>query len=105
MLPPEPAVKSLALSSLSVQPPSARRAAVVFERPGATPLPSKQFAVPPYPMKSTIVAPVGHEAMAIPLLTRATLPAVADMAIVPVASGVGSGTVEVMLAPSASFTR
>ncbi len=40
-----PAEKSAALLSVSAQPFSARRAAVVFVRAGAGPLPSKQFGV------------------------------------------------------------
>jgi len=41
-----PAAKSAALLSVSVQPPSARKAAVVLLSVGAAPLPSKKFAVP-----------------------------------------------------------
>src|SRR5690242_19892326 len=42
----DPEAKSLALSSLSVQPPSARRAAVVLTNAGAAALPSQQFPLP-----------------------------------------------------------
>ena len=41
------AVKSAALESVSLQPPSARTAAVVAESPGAGPAPSKKLAVSP----------------------------------------------------------
>jgi hypothetical protein len=41
-----PAVKSLALSSVSTLPAPARSAAVVLESPGAAPDPSKKFALP-----------------------------------------------------------
>src|SRR3954471_3394243 len=41
-----PETKSAALSFVSVTPPSARIAAVVFVRVGAPPVPSKQLAVP-----------------------------------------------------------
>src|SRR5262245_40161627 len=55
-----PVAKSEAFTSASVQPPSARRAAVVLLGAGAAPLPSKQFAVPLNPMKSTTPAPNGQ---------------------------------------------
>ena len=42
-----PAAKSAALLSVSVAPSSARRAAVVFDRPGAGAAPSKLLAVVP----------------------------------------------------------
>ena len=64
--------------------------------------PSEQFAAEPKPTKSTSVGSlVGHEPVsAVVLLTSATLPAVALIAIVPVASGVGSAVVPA--APAAS---
>ncbi len=40
-------VKSVLLVSVSVHPPAPRRAAVVFDRPGAGPVPSKLLAVAP----------------------------------------------------------
>src|SRR5215475_6548530 len=84
-----PDVKSALLSSVSKQPLSSLRAAVVFERVGAAPEPSKQFA-PSEPTKSTIPEPDGQFPINVSvLLTNATLPEVAPMAIVPVASGAG----------------
>ena len=40
------AVKSVALSAVSMQPSSARTAAEVLERPGAEPAPSRSVALP-----------------------------------------------------------
>jgi len=50
-----PAVKSPALSSVSVQPPTARSAAVVSLKSAVGPEPSKLFAELPYPTKSRIL--------------------------------------------------
>src|SRR5205085_2240488 len=87
-----PVAKSDAFWSVSVQPPLARRSDVVLLGAGAAPTPSKQLAVPPKPILSRIVASVGHAPLsAVVTLTSATLPAVPDMAIVPVVSGVGRG--------------
>ena len=95
--------KSAALLSVSVQPLAARSAAVVFDRHrvGAA---SKQLAVGPNPTRSMIVPPTGQAPLsAVVLLTSATFPAVPDIAIVPVASGVGRFVVPP--APWASCTR
>src|SRR6476660_1282053 len=55
-------------------------------------------------MKSTIVASVGHvPESAVVALTSATLPAVPDMLIAPVTSGVGSGSPPPV--PAASWIR
>src|SRR5256884_8107736 len=48
----EPITKSLALLSVSRQPPNFLTAAVVFPGFAVGPLPSKQFAALPYPTKS-----------------------------------------------------
>src|SRR4051812_21880798 len=80
------AAKSVLLLPESVQPPAARKMAVFTDGAGAGAV-SEQFAVPPTPTKSTIVAETGHAPLrAVVLLTRATFSAVADMAIVPVTS-------------------
>ncbi len=42
-----PALLSVLLLSVSVQPPTARESAVVLLSPGAAAAPSKQLAVPP----------------------------------------------------------
>jgi hypothetical protein len=88
------AVKSAELLSVSVQPLLFLIAAVVLLNVGAAPVPSKQLAplVPvPTPTKSIIEALAsGHTTVkAVELLTRAILNIVADIAMVPVASGVG----------------
>ena len=58
--------------------------------PASGPLPSKQFAAVPKPTKSKIVAPAGQlPASAVVVLTSATFPAAAAIAIVPRASAVG----------------
>lgn len=82
-----PAAKSVELLSVSVQPFAARKIAFVLLGAGATTV-SKQFALLPYPTRST--TPVGHCPLnAMELFTSATFPAVAFIAIVPIASGVG----------------
>lgn len=76
----------------SVHPFAALKTAKVAEGAAVGPVPSKQFAVVPKPTKS-ITPDVGHAPVnAVVLETKATLPAVADIAIVPVASGVGMAT-------------
>ena len=85
-----PRVKSLELSFVSVQPLPLRIAAVVFESTSVGPLPSKQFALP----KPTKSVALGHVPVSAAVeSTRATFPLVADIVIVPVASGVGRLTV------------
>ncbi len=90
-----PETKSLELTSVSVQPPSARRSAVVLLGAGAGPAPSKQLAVLPKPTKSTTLAPKGQPdpLRGVVLLTKATSPAVAPIVIEPVTSGVGNAVV------------
>lgn len=89
----EAAEKSVELLSLSVHPLPALKIALVLEGAGVGPLPSKQLTVVPKPTKS-ITPVVGQEPLrATVLLTRATLPAVAAIAIVPMASGVGNEVV------------
>jgi len=98
-----PAAKSAALLLVSVHPPFARNAAVVLDREGAAPAPSKKSAIP-YPTRSRIRASCSAEQCVEPPLqprlavpsTRATLPDPAAICIgVPsTMSGVGSGTPE-----------
>ena len=89
-----PAVKSAALLSVSVQPPLLRMVAVVLEGAAAGPEPSKQLAFVAKPTKSMIWAPLGQAPLrAVVELTRAALPPVPAMRILPMASGVGSGVV------------
>ena len=97
--------KSALLESVSVHPKPARIAAVVLLSVAVGPVPSKQFVPVPYPTKSTTDAPIGHPVVAstVVLFTRATLPAVAAIAMLPVASGVGRLTEPP--APAASCTR
>src|ERR1051325_10272408 len=101
-----PAEKSLLLASVSIQPPPPRSAAVVFESdPNGAPS-EHVVPAPPYPIVSMTVAPVGHAVplvMVVCVLISTTLPAVADIAIVPVASGDGNAVVPP--APTASCTR
>jgi hypothetical protein len=95
-------VKSAALLSVSTAPPPARTAAVVLDRFGVGE-PSADDAVVPYPTKSRTPGWVAHpveQVSAVPFVTSATLPAVADIAIAPVASGVGSGAPAPAPAPS-----
>ena len=97
------AAKSVELLSVSVQPLPFRISALVVLGAGATAV-SKQVAVLPYPIKSTIVAPEGQAPLsAVVLLTSATLPAVAAMAIVPGASA--AGILFTPFAPAPSPTR
>ena len=99
-----PVAKSAELLSVSVQPPSARWTALVFE--GAWAAEVSEHVVPePKPTKSKTVAPNGQPLpeRAVVVLTRATLPAVALMLMLPVASGVGR--LVVPPDPAASCTR
>jgi len=96
-----PVVKSEAFWSVSVQPLLFLSTAFVLLGAGVGPDPSKQFVVDPYPTRSRMLAPPGHDPVrAVVVLTRAILPAVADIAIVPVASGAGKFVVPP--APAAS---
>src|ERR1051325_1151052 len=98
------AVKSEAFWFVSVQPPCARRTALVLLGAGVGPVPSKQLAVEPKPTKSAMFALLGQAPVcAVVTFAKRTLPAVADMLIPPVASGVGSGVVPP--APAASWMR
>ena len=99
------AVKSAELLSVSVHPLPALNAAVVFDRVGADPEPSKKLAplVPvPNPTKSFVPAGFDPDKADVEV-TRATFPAVALIVIVPVASGVGRFVVPPV--PAASWTR
>jgi hypothetical protein len=97
------AVKSAALLSESAQPSAFLMTALVALGAGAR-APSKQFAVEPKPTKSTTDPPVGHEPVsAAVVLVSATLPAVADICVVPVASAGGRSVVPPV--PCASRTR
>src|SRR5439155_3147621 len=88
-----PTAKSDALLSESVQPLSARRTAVVLLGAAVAAPSSKQFAVVPYPTRSTTAAPLGHDPLSgVATFARMTFPAVAPIAILPVASGVGRFT-------------
>ena len=103
------AVKSAPLLSVSVQPLPLRSTAVVLLLAGAA-LPSKKFA-PSQPTRSTIWASWAAEhgvdtplhVRPVAVLTSATLPPVALMLILPVASGVGRATP--LAPPLASRTR
>ena len=98
------AAKSALLLSVSVQPPPVRMSAVVVLGAGAFAPPSLQLAVEPYPTKSTIDALAGQAPdEAVVVLMSATFPAVALIAIVPVASAVGR--LFTPFAPSDSATR
>src|SRR5262245_11101996 len=104
--------KSIALLSVSAQPLPRRSAAVVFEVAGAALEPSKKSALP-YPIRSTMVASAAAshgvepplQPSGVVVLTSATLPAVADMAIgvASVTSGIGSDAP--FPAPAPSWTR
>ena len=104
-----PAPKSARLLSVSAHPELLRSKAVVLEVVGAA-APSKKLAVP-HPTRSTIIAScagvhgVDPPLQASPMaeLTRITFPAVADMAVVPLASGDGSKAP--IAPPEASCTR
>ena len=96
------AVKSAELLPVSAQPSPFLRTALVAPGAGAGAV-SEQFAPEPKPTKSTtsVVGQAPESADA--LLTSATLPAVADMEMVPTASGAGRPAVPP--APCASCTR
>src|SRR6266852_603355 len=69
-----PALKSVALLSVSVRPFAARSTAVVLPGAGVEPVPSKHVVLPK-PTKSMIVAPVGQAPLSAAVtLTSATLP-------------------------------
>src|SRR5919201_3346829 len=88
-----PTVKSALLLSVSTLPPPFRSAAVVLLSVAVGSV-SEQFVPLPYPTMST--APSGQTvplAMVVLLLIMTTLPAVADMLVGPIASGVGRFTV------------
>src|SRR5262245_14375157 len=96
-----PIEKSILLLFESKQPPRLRRAAVVLLVAPVEPEPSKQLALP-YPTKS--IKQVGQLPLnGFVVLERATLPAPPAIAIVPMASGIGSGVVPPK--PCASCTR
>ena len=92
--------KSLELLPVMLQPPLLRIAAVVLEIAEAG---FGQFAVP-VPTRSRTLAPVGHvpESTAV-AFESATFVLLPDMAVVPVASGVGNGVVPPV--PAACWTR
>ena len=98
------AAKSAALFAVFVSSPS-RVTDWLFEAPRAGPLPANALAVAPYPTKSTTGSLAGHAAAAqvsaAVVLTRATLPAVPLIAIVPVTL---PGTGVVPPVPAASTT-
>lgn len=84
------AAKSAELLPVSLHPSPFLTAAVFVPGAGAGAV-SEQFADEPYPTRSTMFVPEGHEPeSAVVVLTRVTLPAVALRLIEPVASGVGS---------------
>src|ERR671922_90709 len=91
------------LLSVSTLPPPFRRAAVVLLSVAVGSV-SEQFVPLPYPTMST--APSGQTvplAIVVLLLISTTLPAVADIAMLPVASG--GGGFPGPPAPAASWTR
>ena len=97
-------MKSATLLCVSVQPFPVRRSALVLLGAEAGAAPLKQFAVLPYPSRSTMFTSFGHAPVsAVVLLTTATLPEPAAIAMVPVASGDGNGTP--LLPPELSWTR
>src|SRR5438094_434170 len=72
-----PAVKSSPFWFVSVQPLLFLSTAFVLLGAGVGPEPSKQFAVDPYPTKSWMLAPAGHDPVrAVVVLTSVTLLAV-----------------------------
>lgn len=88
-----PSVKSRLLLSVSIEPLPFRKSAVVLLGAGASPAPSLQSAVVPYPTKSTTLASNGQPLPlnAVVAFKSATFPAVALMLVVVlVQSGVGS---------------
>jgi hypothetical protein len=84
--------KLLELLLESVHPFAALNTASVADGAAVGPVPSKQFAVVPKPTKSITPAVGQDPESAVVLETNATFPPLADMAIVPVASAVGSAT-------------
>ncbi|HEY3138799.1 MAG TPA: hypothetical protein VGL29_22440, partial [Blastocatellia bacterium] len=90
----DPALKSDELLSVSVQPFAFLSTALVLLGAGVGPEPSKQFAPLPNPTRSIIETELGQAPLsAVVLFTNATLPALALIAILPVASGVGRSVV------------
>ena len=94
-------VKSAKLLLVSIAPPPFRRAAVVLDRTPVGDV-SEQLALP-YPTKSSMAERTSgtHPDSCVVVLRSATLPEPAAIAIVPVASGSGSGIV-MMVVPAAS---
>ena len=87
-------VKSAELLFVSAHPFIPRKSELVALGAGAAAAPSKQFAVP-YPTMSTTLASIGQSvppAINVFVLVSTIFPAVAAIAMVPVASGVGSAT-------------
>ena len=99
-------MKSLLLSPWSLNGLRVRCAEVVFDSTPVGPEPAKSSAAP-YPTKSMTPAALSQspaQPRALWFETRATLPAVPLIAMVPVASGVGRAGAPVLL-PAASATR
>src|SRR5436309_14892351 len=86
-------VKSLPLLFVSVQPLLMRMTAVLLPGAAVGAVPSKQFAVGPYPTRSAMDGSVGHETEIVATEASATFPAPAPTVSVPVASGAGRSTV------------
>src|SRR5262249_59904860 len=88
-----PCAKSAALLSVSTQPPFRRNAAVVLERLGVVgPAPSNADAAVPKPTRSRTDGFARQSAevpqvRSVVSVSSATFPEVADMAMLPVASG------------------
>src|SRR5262245_49863210 len=102
-----PVAKSLPFWSLSPQPWSARSAAVVLLSVGVAAAPSKAEALEPKPTRSRTAGLARQSAdvlqvSRVVLVTSAPFPEVADIEMLPVASGVGSGCVPPV--PAASWT-
>src|SRR5438270_9979325 len=96
-------LKSALFASVSVQPLPLRVVELVLSEAPPAAVPSEQFA-DPQPTKSLIAPPVGQEPeSAVVLETSATLPLLADMLMLPVASGVGR--LVVPDPPAAPWTR
>ena len=99
-----PTAKSVALSSVSAS--DAARATDVVLDGAAVGAPSRTVAAPK-PTRSLIRGSAAQSAAVLQVSavvpeTRAIVPAVADIAIAPVASGVGSATVPPLPLPSAT---
>ena len=99
-----PVVKSELLLSVSAGGAPPRIAAVMLLSVAVGPAPSKQLAAEPYPTKSTTAVAAGQPiAIEVWLLTSATFPAVALIAMLPVASAIGRLVAPPV--PAASCTR